>query len=52
LHAFIAEHGFVRRGKHHELYLGDARRSAPDRLKTIIRHPVAEAECAGHGYSR
>lgn len=26
--------------RHHEVYLSDARRVAPDKLKTIIRHPV------------
>lgn len=41
LHAFIAEMGHLRRGKHHEIYLGDPRRTAPVRLKTIIRQPVA-----------
>ena len=25
---------------HHEIYLGDPRKSAPEKLKTIIRHPV------------
>lgn len=27
-------------GKHHEIYLGDPRRAAPERLKTVLRHPV------------
>jgi len=27
-------------GKHHEIYLGDPRKSAPDKLKTVLRHPV------------
>jgi hypothetical protein len=27
-------------GAHHEIYLGDPRRSAPERLKTVLRHPV------------
>jgi hypothetical protein len=46
LHAFIHEHGRSfdgRRHKHHEIYLGDPRRSAPERLKTIIRQPVSPA---------
>ncbi len=43
LHAFIAEQGYSRRGKLHEIYLGDPRRSAPDRLRTIIRQPVGHA---------
>ena len=25
---------------HHEIYLSDPRRTAPDRLKTVVRHPV------------
>ncbi|MDE6984317.1 MAG: GyrI-like domain-containing protein [Lachnospiraceae bacterium] len=25
---------------HHEIYLSDVRRTAPDKLKTVIRHPV------------
>jgi len=40
LHDFIAEQGYSRSGKHHEIYLGDPRRTAPERLKTIIRQPV------------
>ena len=40
LHAGIAAAGFRERGKHHELYLGDPRRSAPERLRTILRHPI------------
>ena len=40
LHAFIAESGYALRGKHHEIYLGDPRRSEPAKLKTIIRQPV------------
>jgi hypothetical protein len=40
LHAWIAEQGYALRGKHHEIYLGDPRRSAPEKLKTIIRQPV------------
>jgi hypothetical protein len=44
LHAFIEEQGFTFDGhvqKHHEIYLGDPRRAAPERLRTIIRQPVA-----------
>jgi len=31
------------RGKHHEVYLGDPRRTAPERLKTVVRQPVQPA---------
>lgn len=41
LHGFIAGQGRERRGKHHEIYLGDPRRTRPDRLKTVIRQPVS-----------
>lgn len=38
---FAAENKLKMHGKHHEIYLGDPRRSAPDKLKTILRHPVS-----------
>lgn len=40
LHAWIADAGLALRGKHHEIYLSDPRKVAPDRLRTIIRQPV------------
>ncbi len=43
LHKFIAENGYIPRGKHHEIYLSDPRRTAPEKLKTVIRQPVAPA---------
>ena len=30
------------KGKHHEIYLGDPRRTAPAKLKTLLRHPVVK----------
>jgi hypothetical protein len=41
LHRFIADQGLALAGRHHEIYLGDPRRTAPERLRTIIRQPVA-----------
>ncbi|MDQ0662766.1 hypothetical protein QFZ35_001264 [Arthrobacter ulcerisalmonis] len=41
LDAAITAAGLKVRGRHHEIYLGDPRRSAPDKLRTLIRHPVA-----------
>jgi len=41
LHEFIAEQGYALRSRHREIYLSDLRRTAPGRLKTIIRQPVA-----------
>jgi hypothetical protein len=40
LHAFAREQGYELHGRHHEIYLGDPRRTAPQRLKTVLRHPV------------
>jgi hypothetical protein len=42
LHQFIKESGYERSGKHHEIYLGDPRRSAPEKLRTIIRQPMSK----------
>jgi len=30
-------------GRHHEIYLGDPRTSAPEKLRTILRQPIEEA---------
>jgi hypothetical protein len=51
LHAFIREHGHGFDGrvqKHHEIYLSDIRRAAPEKWKTVIRQPIAP-EAAGDG---
>ncbi len=40
MHEFIQENGLRPTGKHHEIYLGDPRRSAPSKLKTVLRQPV------------
>lgn len=39
LHAFIESQGCHLRGKHHEIYLSDFRKTAPEKLKTVIRQP-------------
>jgi hypothetical protein len=41
LHQFVQEQGYILGGKHHEIYLGDPRRTTPDKLKTVIRQPVS-----------
>lgn len=38
-HEYIREMGFELNGKHHEIYLSDIRRAAPEKWKTIIRQP-------------
>ncbi len=40
LHAGVAAAGLRLRGRHHEIYLGNPQTSAPERLRTILRHPV------------
>lgn len=40
LHNFIREKGYELRGRHHEIYLSDPRKSAPKKMKTIIRQPI------------
>ncbi|MGC9395813.1 MAG: GyrI-like domain-containing protein [Anaerolineae bacterium] len=39
---FIPQNGYVEAGKHHEIYLGDPRKTAPEKLKTVLRQPVAQ----------
>ena len=45
--AFIAANGYVNdfseTRRHHEIYLSDPRKTAPEKLKTVIRHPVKRA---------
>ena len=41
--AFAEENGYEMRGKHHEIYIGDPRRSKPENLKTVLRHPVKKS---------
>ncbi len=43
LQDFIRKEGYRIKGPHHEIYLSDPNRTAPDRLKTIIRHAVERA---------
>ncbi len=40
LHEFITTHGFRVAGDHHEIYLGDPRKTRPEKLKTVIRQPA------------
>jgi hypothetical protein len=40
LNDFIAAQGYERRGRHHEIYMSAFGRTAPERLKTVIRQPV------------
>lgn len=48
MHQFMSEQGYeldindIRR--HHEIYLSDARKVAPEKLRTVIRHPIRRKE--------
>lgn len=43
---FMAENGLKDNvgpnGKHHEIYMSDPRRTAPEKMKTVLRHPVVK----------
>ena len=44
MHRFMEEQGYTlditAQRMHHEIYLSDARRTAPEKLKTVVRHPI------------
>ena len=46
MHEYMAEKGYeldiTEKRFHHEIYLSDARKTAPERMKTVIRHPIKE----------
>jgi len=37
---YLPQHGLKETGRHHEIYLGDPRKTPPEKLKTILRQPV------------
>lgn len=37
---FLPQEGYEEAGMHHEIYLSDPRRTAPEKLKTVLRQPV------------
>lgn len=42
-HEFIPAQGLRMTGTHHEIYLSDPRRAAPEKLRTILRQPVSRS---------
>ena len=46
MHEYMEQQGYVlditEQRLHHEIYLSDARKVAPEKLKTVIRHPIRE----------
>ena len=43
MHAWIHNNGYTLTGKHHEIYMSDPRRVAPEKNKTILRQPIRKA---------
>jgi hypothetical protein len=39
---FIPQNDYIENGKHHEIYLSDPRRVAPEKLKTVLRQPIRQ----------
>jgi hypothetical protein len=48
-HEFVPDNGLRLAGRHHEVYLSDFRRAAPDKLRTILRQPVVTVPGSGAG---
>lgn len=46
---FLPDNGLIETGKHHEIYLSDPRKVAPEKWKTILRQPVVVAADADVG---
>lgn len=44
MNEFAREHGLAFHGLHHEIYLSDFRKTAPEKLKTILRMPVVAGD--------
>lgn len=42
IHNFIHNKGYILNGKHHEIYLNNPGKTAPEKLKTIVRQPMRE----------
>jgi hypothetical protein len=40
MHKYAFDQGYELRGKHHEIYLSDFRKTAPEKLRTVIRQPI------------
>ena len=40
MHAHAEEQGYALTGKHHDVYLSDPRRTAPEKLKTVLRQQI------------
>lgn len=43
MHEYAVAQGYKIKGKHHEIYFSDPRRTAPEKLKTTLRQPLTKA---------
>lgn len=41
---YIEAQRLTPKGRHHEIYLSDPRRTPPHKMRTILRHPVIQQE--------
>lgn len=41
---WLPDHGYVENGRHHEIYLSDPRRIAPEKVKTVLRQPIRKRD--------
>ena len=37
---YAAQNGYKTHGRHHEIYIGNPLRAKPEKLKTVLRHPI------------
>jgi hypothetical protein len=44
MHTWMTANGYQARGRHHELYISDPNRTAPEKMKTILRLPVEKVQ--------
>ena len=44
MHRFAQEQGYLLDGLHQEIYLSDFRKTAPEKLKTVLRQPVRKTD--------
>jgi hypothetical protein len=40
IHNYIKANGYEFNGKHHEIYISDPRKAAPEKMKTVVRQPM------------
>lgn len=46
-HEFVPDNGLRMVGRHHEVYFTDPRKTPPEKLRTLLRQPVAAGDAVG-----